>query len=699
MANERTNILSNFSNMNELSNLLMPLGVVAVLGIMILPIPAIFLDLFLSTSITISIMILLVSIYVLKPLEFSVFPSILLITTLYRLALNVASTRLILLHGNEGPDAAGKVIMAFGQFVVGGNYAVGIVVFTILVIINFIVITKGAGRIAEVSARFTLDAMPGKQMAIDADLNTGLINEDDARKRRKEIAKEADFYGAMDGASKFVRGDAVAAILITIINIVGGFVIGVMQQGMDAANAAKVYTILTVGDGLVAQIPALIVSTAAGIIVTRAASESNLGSDVMTQFFRYPKAIASAAGVLFVLGLVPGLPHFAFITLSAITGGIAYMVYQSQLKLEEEEDAAKKVQALKPEPKPIDEVPMLDALTVEIGYRLIPLVDSAQGGELLDRIKAIRKQFVNEMGFLVPPIHIKDNLQLNPAEYVVLLRGMEIARADVQPDSYMAIDPGTAQKGLAGIPTKEPAFGLPALWVTEADKEKAQLMGYTVVNASTVVATHATEVIRTHAHELLDRQETQKLIDGIQKTHPKVVEELVPNLLPLGIVQKVLQNLLKEKVSIRDMLTILEALADYAPLTKDSDALTDYARHHLGRTITKQYINPDGTLTVMTLDGKLEDTISKSVRQSPQGAYLSIEPNTAHKMLNKIKDAMEDMINQGYQSILLTSPEIRRYVKKLVERFFPTLVVLSHSELTGNVKVKTIKVVRLEDAH
>lgn len=696
MANERANILSKFSNMNDLSNLLMPLGVVAVLGIMILPIPAIFLDLFLSTSITLSVMILLVSIYVLKPLEFSVFPSILLVTTLYRLALNVASTRLILLHGNEGPDAAGKVIMAFGQFVVGGNFAVGIVVFSILVIINFIVITKGAGRIAEVSARFTLDAMPGKQMAIDADLNTGLINEDDARKRRKAIADEADFYGAMDGASKFVRGDAVAAILITIINIVGGFVIGVMQQGMDAANAAKVYTILTVGDGLVAQIPALIVSTAAGIVVTRAASESNLGSDVMKQFFRYPKAIASAAGVLFVLGLVPGLPHFAFITLSAITGGIAYMVYQSQLKAqEEEEEAARKVQALKPEPKPIEEVPMLDALTVEIGYRLIPLVDSAQGGELLDRIKAIRKQFANEMGFLVPPIHIKDNLQLNPTEYVVLLRGMEIARAEVQPDNYMAIDPGTAQKGLAGIPAKEPAFGLPALWVTEADKEKAQLMGYTVVNASTVVATHATEVIRTHAHELLDRQETQKLIDGVQKTHPKVVEELIPGLLSLGIIQKVLQNLLKEKVSIRDLLTILEALADYAPLTKDSDALTDYVRHHLGRTITKQYVTPDGSLPVMTLDGRIEDVISKSIRQSSQGAYLSIEPDTAHNILNRIKIAVEEMFNQGYQAVLLTSPEIRRYVKKLVERFFPTLIVLSHSELTGNVKVKTVKVVRL----
>lgn len=677
------------------ADIMMGVGVMAILGIMILPIPTLLLDLFLSISITISVIILMVAMYVLKPLEFSVFPSVLLLTTLFRLALNVASTRLILMHGSEGVDAAGQVIKAFGNFVVGGNFAVGFIVFLILVIINFMVITKGAGRIAEVGARFTLDAMPGKQMSIDADLNAGIINEQEAKKRREEIAREADFYGAMDGASKFVRGDAIAAILIMLINIIGGFIIGVFQYGMDMASAAQTFTILTVGEGLVAQIPALIISTGAGMIATRAASSSDLGTEITSQVFVHPKAIATAAGVLFALGLVPGLPHLSFISLAAITGFIAYNL--SQVKEVEEE--APKVE--KPKPTPAQEVEAvlpLDALALELGYRLIPLVDANRGGELLDRIRQIRKQIAVDMGIVVPPIHIRDNLQLEPNSYSLLMKGISVAGGAIMTDRFLALNAGNVDMKISGIETTDPAFGLPAVWITEGDKEKAQFAGYTIADPTTVVATHITEILRSNAHELLGRQEAQHLLDNIAKDSPKLVEELVPNLLPLGTIVKVLQNLVRERVSIRDIKTILEALADYAPLTKNQELLTEYARQSLARSITRQYQIKDGSIPVVIMDPRVEETISGGVQSLPQGSYLALEPGLAQKILTKIRDSLELFNPLGYQPILLCSPNIRGHVKRFTERFFPNLVVLSHSEIASGVRIQSIGSLRLDNA-
>jgi len=548
--------IKDISKWKKRSELMLPVGIVGILFVMILPVPPLALDLLLTFNVTTAIIILLVAVYVKKPLDFSTFPVLLLVTTLFRLALNVASTRLILLHGAEGPEAAGQVIKSFGNFVIGGNYAVGFIVFAILVIINFVVITKGAGRIAEVAARFTLDAMPGKQMAIDADLNAGLIGDEEARRRRKEVALEADFYGAMDGASKFVRGDAVAGILITVINIVGGLIIGVLQQGLPVGEAARVYTLLTVGDGLVAQIPALVISTAAGIVVSNVNSEEGLSDSIGRQFLFSPRPLIIASAILFVFGLIPGLPHIAFLTLSIVTGAIGYIVYKTAEDRKAQE-AEKEKAAAKPAAKKeaVDEVPLIDTLSLEVGYRLIPLVDSSEGGELLERVKAIRRQFAEEMGIMVPAVHIKDNLQLKPSEYVFLVKGVEVARGELLAGHSLAIDPGNAEPGLEGVQTVDPAFGLPSIWVSDTQIEKAQLMGYTVVNHSAIIATHVTEVIRNHANEILGRQEVQALIDRVAKTYPKVVEELVPSLLNLGGVQKVLQNLLKERISVRDLHT------------------------------------------------------------------------------------------------------------------------------------------------
>ncbi len=683
----------------KIADMAIPLGIVGILAVMIVPLPTIFLDLFLSINITLAIIVLFISIYVLRPLDFSVFPTVLLILTMFRLSLNVASTRLILLNGAEGTQAAGQVIRAFGTFVVGGNYAVGLVVFLILVIINFVVITKGAGRIAEVSARFTLDAMPGKQMAIDADLNAGLIGDDEAKKRRSEITREADFYGSMDGASKFVRGDAVAGILITFINVIGGIFIGVLQQGMEITDALSVYTVLTIGDGLVAQIPALVVSTAAGIIVTRVASEADMGKELSTQIFHYPKAITGAAAVLFVMGLIPGLPKMAFLSLAAVTGAIAYMNYQKgSASIErEEQDSEKDTPPALPEK---EEITLLDPLAMELGYRLIPLVDtSSGGGELLERIRAMRKQFANELGIVVPPIHIKDNLQLRPEEYVLLARGVEMGRGEVMPGHFLAIDPGNAQKGLEGIPTREPAFGLTAMWIEEGVKDKAKVMGYTVVNPSIVIVTHITELIRANAHELLTRQDVQKMLDTLSGTHPKVVEELVPGQLSLGGVQKVMQNLLKERISVRDILTIVETLADHAPANKDADALTEYVRQAMSRAITKQYTTEEGTLPVMIMDPDVEDNVVKSVHQSKDGMVLAMEPSYAQRLMKKISDAMHEVTSQGYQPVLMTSPGVRLFVKRMTERVLPSLSVISSNEVTGDVSIKNLKVVSLEDAH
>ena len=678
------------------SDIVLALGIVGIIVIMIIPLHPFLLDLFLTFSITLSIIILLVSIYTLKPVEFSVFPSLLLVTTLFRLSLNVASTRAILLHGSEGTSAAGQVIRSFGNFVVGGNYTVGFVVFIILIIINFVVITKGAGRIAEVTARFTLDAMPGKQMSIDADLNAGLIDDAEARGRRKAIAREADFYGAMDGASKFVRGDAVAALIIIVVNIAGGLIIGIFQNGMDIVAAARNYTLLTIGEGLVAQIPALIISTAAGIVVSRAASESNLGSEMTKQIFTYPKAIGVTSLILFFLGAIPGLPHIAFLILGSMTGLVAYLA--SQTDSGEKEEKVQDNLLKQPVTEGIESLLALDLMELNVGYGLISLVDSEQGGELSERIRSIRRQCAVELGIIVPPIHIRDDLKLRPNSYSIIIRGSEVAKGELMPGHLLAMDPGNAEKGLRGIPTKEPCFGLPAIWVQEADKGRAQTAGYTVVDLSTVIATHLTEVIRSHAHEIIGRQEVQGLLDNLAKNHPKVVEELIPNLLPLGGVVRVLQNLLRERVPVRDLRTILETLADYAPSTKDSDLLTEYVRQALSRSITKLYQTQEGLLPIIALDPVLDEKISSSIHQTSQGSYLSIEPTLAHRIIGTLKDAVNKVSLKGYQPLLLTSPVIRGHMKKFADRFIPNLIVLSPNEISGKIKIQTIDTVRLIDA-
>jgi flagellar biosynthesis protein FlhA len=680
------------------SDVIMAIAIVGILVIMVIPIPTFLMDGLLSFNITVSVIILLVAMYTLKPLEFSVFPSLLLIATLFRLSLNVASTRLILLYGNEGTDAAGQVIRAFGSFVVGGNYVVGMVVFLILVIINFVVITKGATRIAEVAARFTLDAMPGKQMSIDADLNAGLITDVEARTRRADIAREADFYGAMDGASKFVRGDAIACIVITLVNIIGGLIIGVLQKGMPISDAAQNYTLLTIGDGLVSQIPALIVSTGAGILVTRAASEAQLGNEIMNQLTEHPRAIAIASAVLIFLGLVPGLPTFPFVMLGSLAGGLAYMTFKSKrailVKRGEEKKAVEKARGV----EKVETLLPLDILELEVGYGLIPLVDAEQGGELLERIKSIRRQLALEMGVIIPPVHIRDNMQLKPNQYAIIIKGVEVSGGELMPGYYLAMNPGDAKAEIEGIRTKEPAFGIPALWIGEQDKEKAQIAGYTVVDLSTVVATHLSEVLKTHSHELLGRQEVQALLDTLAAERPKVVEELLPNLLSVGGVQKVLQNLLREQVSIRDLLTIVETLADYAPITKNTDILTEYVRQRLARTIDKQYATAEGEMAVVTLDSEIEELISNAVQHTEHESYVSLEPAKAQRILTQINKALERFTSMNYQPIVLCSPGIRPHLKKLTERFLPTLVVLSHNEIDKRYRLKSLGVISLSHA-
>lgn len=673
------------------------IAVIGILLVMLVPLHPLILDIFLSLSIALSLIIILVSMYVLKPLEFSVFPSLLLIVTLFRLALNVASTRLILLKGNEGPAAAGHVIQSFGQFVVGGDIVVGAIMFLILVVINFVVITKGAGRISEVSARFTLDAMPGKQMAIDADLNAGLINDVEARSRRKEIAREADFYGAMDGASKFVRGDAVAAIMITFINILGGLTIGVLQKGMDLQTAAHTYTLLTVGEGLVAQIPALIVSTAAGMIVTRAASDANLGAEIARQVLIEPRALASASGILLFFGLIPGLPHLAFFAMAALTGGTAYAVNQAKKGIAAREEVAPEEKAKPEEPEVVHSLLAVDILEIEVGYGLISLVDSNQGGDLLERIKSIRRQCALELGIVIPPIRIRDNLQLKPNQYTILIKGVEAASSEVFPGQYLAMNPGTAEGHLDGIATKEPAFGLPAVWIDERNRERASILGYTVVDPSTVAATHLTEIIKTNAADLLGRQDVQGLLDNLAKNYPKVVEELVPGNLSLGGVQKVLHNLLKERVSVRDLLSILEALADAAPYTKDIDVLTEYTRQAIGRTICKQYLSQDGKLALFTLEPEIEGAIGEAVQSSDHGSYLALEPKLAQRIIRSIAGTAEKMSVMGQQPVLLCSPKVRPHLKRLTERFTPSLAVLSHSEIPPKLEIEITEVAGLAD--
>ncbi len=679
----------------EQSELIMAVGVVAIILVMVMPLPTLILDVLLSLSITVSLLVLLTSMSITHPLEFSTFPSVLLLTTLFRLSLNIASTRLILLHGNEGTSAAGVVIRSFGNFVVGGNYLVGFIIFVILVIINFVVITKGSGRIAEVAARFTLDAMPGKQMSIDADLNAGLIDEQEARKRRTQISREAEFYGAMDGASKFVRGEAIAGILIILVNIIGGFIVGVLQQNLAMETAAQTYTILTIGDALVTQIPALIISTAAGLIVSRAASEYGMGKELGRQFKLQPQAMALSAGILFVLGLIPGLPHLPFIFLSLIGGGLAFYAFREQKRQEQKqrEEGQKALPASTPEA--VESLLPLDRLELEVGYGLIPWVDEEQSGELLNRIRAIRRQFATDSGFIVPPLRIRDNLQLKPGEYRLLLKGDEVARGEMMLGYAMALHSGEVKRSIEGIPTKEPAFQLPALWIQEKKKEEAQFAGYTVVDLSTVMATHLTEVIRAHADEMLNRQDVQKLVDRLNQTHPKVVEELIPNLLSLGVVQRVLQNLLRERVSIRDFLTIVETLADYAPLSKDPEILTEYVRQKLARSILRQYENAEGILSIVSLDQQIEDLLREKIQRGDQGAYLALEPNLAQKILRSVHQALDRLAQVNIQPVLLCSPLVRRHLKKLLDRFLPQVVVLSHSELTSQAKIQSLGTVSL----
>jgi len=681
------------------SDILMAVGVVGMLVVMVIPIPTLMLDILLSFNITLSIVVLLVAMYTLKPLEFSVFPSLLLLATLLRLSLNVASTRLILLHGNEGTTAAGQVIKAFGSFVVGGNYVVGMVVFLILVVINFVVITKGATRIAEVAARFTLDAMPGKQMSIDADLNAGLITDQEAKKRRVDIGREADFYGAMDGASKFVRGDAIAGIVITVINILGGLIIGVVQKGMSLGDAVENYTLLTIGDGLVTQLPALVVSTAAGMVVTQAASDSHLGNDIINQLTGQPRAVAIASGVLIFFGFIPGLPSLPFIILGFLAAGLAYKTFESKRAVVEREEVEKGAAEKGKSLERVEDLLPLDLLELEVGYGLIPLVDVDQGGELLERIKSIRRQCALEMGVIVPPMHIRDNLQLRPNQYSIIIKGVEVAGAELMPGYYLAMSPGDVKAEIEGIPTKEPAFGIPALWIGEKDREKAQIAGYTVVDLSTMVATHISEVLKAHGHELLGRQEIQSLLDSLATSHPKAVEELVPALLSLGGVQKVLQNLLREHVPIRDLLTIVETLADYAPITKNIDILTEYVRQRLARNITRLYITAGGEIVLMTLDSEMEEMISTAVQHTEHESYLSLEPAVAQKFLSQLTKALEKFTALNYQPIILCSPGVRPHLKKLTERFLPTLVVLSHNEIDKRVKLKSLGVISIRHAH
>jgi len=618
---------------------------------------------------------------------------------LFRLSLNIASTRIILLHGSEGPAAAGSVIKAFGSFVVGGNYVVGAIVFIVLVMINLLVITKGSGRIGEVAARFTLDAMPGKQMSIDADLNAGLIGEEEAKARRKEISREADFYGAMDGASKFVKGDAIAGVIITLINIVGGLAIGVLQNGMNIADAAQTYTLLTVGDGLVTQIPALMIATAAGIVVSRAGAKSTMGREVLSQILRQPKALGIASVVLFGFGLVPGLPAVPFILLSMLAGGVAYTVTQSRKAEQERVEEREMVEEKTGSPERLESIPPVDIIALEVGYGLIPMVDAEQAGDLLERIRSFRIQIAKEIGIVVAPIHIQDNMQLKPGEYSILLKGNEVAKGELMMNHYLAMDPGNADGKIGGVPTKEPTYGLPAFWIKEGARENALAKGYTVVDLSTVLITHLSDVIRRHAHELLGRQEVQQLVDNLKTSYPKVVEELIPNLLPLGAVGKVLQNLLIEQIPIRDMLTILETLADWAPMIKDADTLTEYVRQALARTITKLYQSPEGNIPVITLDQNIEKTVAQAVQHTEKGDFFPIEPSIAQKIMKNVTQNLEKFSEINQQPVILCSPLIRSHFKKLADRFIPDLVVLSYNEIVNNIQVHSIGTVVLDDAN
>lgn len=684
-----SSILGSF--IQKYSDVIIAVTLVMIVIMMIIPLPTVLLDVLICLNITIALVVIMSAIYNEEALDLSVFPSLLLVTTLFRLALNISATRLILISGY-----AGEVITAFGNFVVGGNPVVGFIMFIILVIVNFIVITKGSERVAEVSARFTLDAMPGKQMAIDADLNQGAITDAEAKVRRQKIQREADFFGAMDGASKFVKGDAIAAIVIMLINIGGGFVIGMLQRDMDASAALQTYTLLTVGEGLVSQIPALLISTATGIIVTRAASEGNLGQDIVKQLFNNERIFFINTGVLTMLAIVPGLPGIPFFTLACICAFIGYSLHRKSTVVQETQVDEKEIQAKAEATRPENIVSLLqvDPMELEIGYSLIPLVDTGQGGDLLDRIVMIRRQCALELGLVVPTIRIRDNIQIKPNSYIIKLKGMEIARGELMLDHFLAMNSGTVFEEVPGIETTEPAFGLPALWIPESEREQAELNGYTVVDAVSVLATHLTEVIKQHASEILGRQETQNLIDNLAKTHQSLVNEVVPELLGVGEVQKVLAYLLDERISIRDMATIMEVLSDYARVTKDPEILTEYVRHAMSRQITQMVVQ-DNVLPCITLDPTLENRIAAGVQRTDHGSYVNLDPDSMRRMLASLNAELEKMTNMGYPPIVLTSPAVRLYFRKLVVRSAPGITIVSHAEINQSVEIQILGVVRL----
>ncbi|MFP7269842.1 flagellar biosynthesis protein FlhA [Bacillus safensis] len=665
-------------------------SVILIVAMLVIPFPPILLSILIIINISLALIVLLTTMNMQEPLQFSIFPSLLLLLTLFRLGLNISTTRSILSTGD-----AGKVVETFGSFVVGGNILVGLVVFLILIIIQFIVITKGAERVSEVAARFTLDAMPGKQMSIDADLNAGMLTESEARNRREKVAREADFYGAMDGASKFVKGDAIAGIIIVIINIIFGIIIGMLQQGMSIQESASHFTLLTVGDGIVSQIPALLISTATGIVVTRAASNGNLGSDITGQLFAFPAMLYVTAGTIFLLGLFTPIGILLTGPIAGLLALGAYLMSKNKQDQEEIEDVLEEqaeVEEMK-SPESVIHLLQMDAIEFEFGYGLIPLADANQGGDLLDRIVMIRRQLALELGLVIPVVRIRDNIALNPNEYRLKIKGNEVAKGELLLDHYLAMSPTPDDDPIEGIETIEPSFGLPAKWISEAEKDQAEMLGYTVVDPASVVSTHITEKIRQNTHELLGRQETKQLIDHLKESYPVLVDEVTPNPLAVGDIQKVLAKLLKEKVSIRNLVTIFETLADYGKLTTDTDLLTEYVRQALARQITAQYARENESLKVVTCSGRVEKVIADSVQQTEHGNYLSLDPESSESVIQSVAREIEQLSLRQETPVLLCSPPIRMYVKQLLERYFPDLPVLSYNELEANVEVQSIGVV------
>jgi flagellar biosynthesis protein FlhA len=684
VVNAEVPTIGRLGRLMQYSDILLALGVAMILGMMIIPLPEGVLDVLIVTNVSIAMVMLLVAMYITEPLQFSSFPSMLLLATLFRLGLNIFASRLILLQGH-----AGEVIASFGNFVVGGNYVVGVVIFLILIVIQFVVITNGAGRVAEVAARFTLDSMPGKQMSIDADLNAGAIDEATARARRRAVQQEADFYGAMDGASKFVKGDAIAGVVIILVNIIGGLVIGVFQLGMPIGQALGNYTLLTVGDGLVSQIPAILISTATGIIVTRAASDGNLGRDIATQVLANPRALFMVAGALSALALVPGLPKVPMFLMAGAIAGTAVLVRNHVRAQEREETALVPAPSGSAEPENVHKYLRVDPIEVEIGYALIPLTDAEQGGTLLGRVTLIRRQIALDLGIVLPTIRIRDNAELQPNQYTIKLRGVPVATGEVRPRWLLAMNPGMVDQDIEGIPAVEPAFGLPAVWIAAADRERAEVLGYTVVDPPSVIITHLSEVIRTHAAAILSRQDVQNLLDHGKDEHPALVNELVPALLSLGEVQRVLQNLLRERVSIRDLVTVLEAITDQARVTHDVDALSEHVRQALARQITRQYAAEDGRLSVITVAPAWQQELAKNVVQTERGPSLHVEPGAAQRFLHRIREAMERLAASGHQPIILCPARLRLPLRRFTELALPSVVILAYSEISPNTEVIT----------